>query len=293
MKQFVSIITPTYNRLPLLKLVYTALQRQTEAIDEWVIADDGSTDGTKEWAKSIKDIPVKHLYLGESKEYKQGGARPRNEGARYADKQAIAYWFLDSDVLPYPDDLKLYKEAFNKNPKRVICGEYDWGKPMRITEYNVKNNWQSIIDETLPEIPNASPHGMLGRDIRAKEFAKASPDDLCWGLNCGLSTFAGNLLVPKDIFWEEWVNKKDPNDKTKGFDERLLLGEDGDFGLMTIEKGYPISLHKEIKGYHMYHPRNIAKILEMNKIYIPMIDKKHGMNVEQETKIIQRQNYDI
>lgn len=43
-----TIFTPTYNRAALLPRVYESLLRQSDRDFEWLIVDDGSTDGTKE-----------------------------------------------------------------------------------------------------------------------------------------------------------------------------------------------------------------------------------------------------
>ena len=52
----VSVVIPTYNRLPILKKCLYALENQIlrdETYDyEIVIVDDGSTDGTVDWLKS-------------------------------------------------------------------------------------------------------------------------------------------------------------------------------------------------------------------------------------------------
>lgn len=295
MKSFISLITPVFNRLENIKLVYQSLLKQTIKVDEWIIADDGSTDGLENWVRNTcgqSPFHLAYLWLGENKGYRQG--RARNHGAKVANKKALAYWFIDSDVLQYPNNLKLYKEAYSKNPNRVICGEYDWGRPIKVIEKDVMENWEKVINETLPPLENASPHGMMGRDIRAKQFEEANPDDMHFERNFALSTFGGNLLVPTKIFWEEWVNPRDPKQRIKGFDDQFTVGiEDGDFGLMTIEKGYPVSLHNGIKGYHLYHPRDIARITQLSREQIPILDHKHGIDVERETEIVQREEYNI
>ncbi|MCD7881250.1 MAG: glycosyltransferase family 2 protein [Clostridiales bacterium] len=45
---FLSIVTPTYNRAPLLQNCFDSLKRQTDQDFEWIIVDDGSSDGTEE-----------------------------------------------------------------------------------------------------------------------------------------------------------------------------------------------------------------------------------------------------
>ena len=43
-----TVFTPTYNRAHTLGRVYDSLCRQTSMDFEWMIIDDGSTDGTKD-----------------------------------------------------------------------------------------------------------------------------------------------------------------------------------------------------------------------------------------------------
>lgn len=44
----ISILTATYNRKQYLKKLYESLKRQTSLNFEWIVIDDGSSDGTKE-----------------------------------------------------------------------------------------------------------------------------------------------------------------------------------------------------------------------------------------------------
>ena len=48
MDKGVSIFTPTYNRAYILPKLYESLKKQTCGEFEWIIVDDGSTDGTKQ-----------------------------------------------------------------------------------------------------------------------------------------------------------------------------------------------------------------------------------------------------
>ena len=50
----ITIFTPTYNRKNLLLKLFKTLTEQTNKDFEWLIVDDGSTDGTKEWFESLK-----------------------------------------------------------------------------------------------------------------------------------------------------------------------------------------------------------------------------------------------
>lgn len=48
-----TIITPTYNRAHTLSACFNALARQTCRDYQWIIVDDGSTDGTEELIESF------------------------------------------------------------------------------------------------------------------------------------------------------------------------------------------------------------------------------------------------
>ena len=50
---FLTIITPVYNRASLLGACYESLCRQTELDFEWIVVDDGSTDGSAELAEAF------------------------------------------------------------------------------------------------------------------------------------------------------------------------------------------------------------------------------------------------
>ena len=51
---FLSILTTVYNRRELMERLFLSLQRQTDKRFEWVIADDGSTDGIEEAVDGMK-----------------------------------------------------------------------------------------------------------------------------------------------------------------------------------------------------------------------------------------------
>ena len=64
----ISVVIPTYNRLPILKKCLDALENQILNVEihnfEIVIVDDGSTDGTVDWLRNnIETYP--HLRLFE------------------------------------------------------------------------------------------------------------------------------------------------------------------------------------------------------------------------------------
>ena len=62
--EFLTIITPTYNRSDLLINLYNSLVNQTNNNFIWLVIDDGSTDDTKEIVEKLKKenkIKIKYL----------------------------------------------------------------------------------------------------------------------------------------------------------------------------------------------------------------------------------------
>ena len=89
----ITIFTPTYNRAKLLPKLYESLKQQTYKVFEWLIVDDGSTDGTRDlidgWIKE-KIINVRYYYQENG-----GKHRAINKGVPLAKGE----WFfiVDSD----------------------------------------------------------------------------------------------------------------------------------------------------------------------------------------------------
>jgi len=94
----VSIVIPTYNRLPRLKQVIAAIERQDYPLEdiEVVIISDGSTDGTDEYLSSSK-TPLHIRFVPQAN---AGPAAARNNGIRNAQSNIVL--FLDDDVIPSP-----------------------------------------------------------------------------------------------------------------------------------------------------------------------------------------------
>lgn len=88
-----SVFTPTYNRAHTLPRVYEALKAQTYRDFEWLIVDDGSTDGTRtlvqQWQRE-GEIPIQYVYQENS-----GKHIAVNHGVQKA--RGELFLFLDSD----------------------------------------------------------------------------------------------------------------------------------------------------------------------------------------------------
>jgi len=98
MSMFISVVIPTYNRLPILQKCLLALEHQVvaEPIDHYevVLVDDGSTDATVAWlAEQAASLP--HVRL--IRQDHGGPALGRNRGVEAARGDVIV--FIDSDLV--------------------------------------------------------------------------------------------------------------------------------------------------------------------------------------------------
>lgn len=82
----ITVFTPTYNRAYILENLYRSLQRQTCRDFEWLVADDGSTDGTEalveQWRREDNPFPIRYFKLengGKCRAINRGLERARGE----------------------------------------------------------------------------------------------------------------------------------------------------------------------------------------------------------------------
>lgn len=103
-----TVFTATYNRAETLPRVYASLARQDCQDFEWLIVDDGSTDGTEElvraWQRSAH-FPIRYIYKP------NGGKHTAwNTGLDHA--RGRFFLSLDSDDACTPDALQVFKDTW-------------------------------------------------------------------------------------------------------------------------------------------------------------------------------------
>ncbi len=98
----VSILTATYNRSNVLRLVIETVRRQTVTDWEWIIVGDACTDDTADVVASFRDPRIRFVNLKRGYGEQSG---PNNEAFRLSRAPALAY--LAHDDLWLPDHLEV------------------------------------------------------------------------------------------------------------------------------------------------------------------------------------------
>jgi GT2 family glycosyltransferase len=101
----------TYNRRKLLSECINALRNQTREINQILVINNGSTDGTESWLKQQKDIQ----YFSQGNTGSGGGF---NTGIKMAYEQKFDWiWLMDDDGFPKEDALE---KLLAGNPEQLM-----------------------------------------------------------------------------------------------------------------------------------------------------------------------------
>lgn len=259
-----SVIIPTFNRVQQLLLTLVSFETQTFPKDQFevIVADDGSTDGTKGMVSGYQaSYPLRYV----SHEQQRGRSAIRNLGIRHA--RGIYTIFCDADFLVLPEFIRTFSRYHRKYPHSVISG--------------IPHSWDDAYTHYYPEFsPEEQEHcrsvlvpsGMWNPDFEAATeiIPLLSPEDLLHrtdALSKVISPsrvpphikaqFAATDVAPWMLLVTRCVSvKRSLLKRIGGFNERFVLYglEDWDLGFRLHRLKVPFRAIKEVVGYHQEHP---------------------------------------
>lgn len=209
--------TPTYNRRNTLTEVYDCLCAQTFRDFEWIIADDGSTDGTdvlvQKW-NSQANFPIRYFYQPNS-----GKHVAFNRAVREA--RGELYLSFDSDDLCIPETLERFDRYWNEivpterekfSGISVLCMDesgHTLGQP-----YPSNPTDASLFHEQL-RLRSAAERWGISRTAILREFPYPE--------------FPGERFVPDALVWNRIAKKY----KMRFINDPLRIYRRGPDGLMA------------------------------------------------------------
>lgn len=250
----IAAVIPTYNRAGHLKLLLASLAAQTRHLEQIVVADDGSTDGTydvtRRAAAAASDVTISHISLGPNGGMRAG--RARNVGAANLDASVDVVIFLDPDLVLAPDAVERYAEAAGRWPGSVIMGTVAWMRDVESDRIRAALE-EGDTDMLDAFVPNGAPERVEGTFV--------GPE-----LREGFGEAAG-VVHPMRAEWSVSLNYAWPRaayTSIGGFNERMhgYGFDDMEIGMRAGAAGVTAVAAPDIRAWHQWHPKQSTAMVE-------------------------------
>ena len=261
-------VVPTYNRVGNLGILLASLARQT--FDDFVVivADDGSTDGTRAFVEDLEshDLWRGRLFwvgCGRNKGVRTG--RARNIGAANLPRGTHLLLMLDSDLLLAPTTLENLLRAQARYPGCVALGRVDWLPPLErsFLDWALERYGEERVRNLVPRIPPRRVEGtFVGPELRTL-FDSPPGHPVAFRPEWALPLLT---LWPVDRFWE-----------VGGFDEGMTgYGyQDNELGIRAYRAGLRCLPVPEAWSLHVWHAKPRRAMAE-NQRNLDFVLRRHG-----------------
>lgn len=225
----ISVVIPTFNRLIYLERAIKSVLNQTISVNEIIIVDDGSDDGTSEFIHS--NYPnLKYIFQSNS-----GVSAARNTGIKAASSNWIA--FLDSDDAWVTNKIQKQITELELNPEMNFCHSNEiWirnGK--EIKQKNTHKKFGGFIFDKCLDKCRISPSTVICRK----------------SLLIKLNGFDEDLAICED--YDLWLRITSNNPVI--YIEKPLIIKYG---------GHQDQLSRNSEGIESYHIKSLEKLLKQD-----------------------------
>ena len=239
---YISVVIPTYNRLPILQKCLNAMEQQvfTDGIENYeiIVVDDGSSDRTLAWlAENRANLP--HVKVIEQNH--QGAAAARNLGVESAAGDTIV--FIDSDLVVTETFLQCHADT-------LLKAEQDCNSDRLFT-------YGAVINTNNFENPTSEPYKIT--DFSAAYFA------------------TGNVAISRK--WLDAAGLFDTGFQLYGWEDLELGVRLKKLNLKLIKCPQAVGYHWHPAFNLEQIPQMIEREIERGKMGVVFYDKHHTFNV--------------
>lgn len=228
----IAAIVVTFNRLDDLQTGIAALRAQTRPLDEIIIINNGSTDGTKKWLETQPTLHVLHNEnRGAGAAFALGLDTARERGFNWC-------WCMDDDAHPAPDALSALCAAITARPDIRVFNSLAMARHTP-TAFAVGALWvRTAPDNYLTGVRVATLAGLV-------PYTDADGLVNSIGGHFYLGTLIHRSVIEKVGVPLAWL---------------FIRGDEVEYSLRIMRAGYPIYA---VVASRVYHPATIAVIVRL------------------------------
>ena len=227
MKKITAVVV-SYNRKELLIRCIEHLRKQTVSLDNIIVVNNGSTDGTETWLNCQTDLDVIH-------QENVGGSGGFYRGIQYAYDGGYDWiWCMDDDVYPESNCLELLLKQ-DDDKVGILCPLRRQEGKLFLTEirkFNLDNPFKSLHIDMLTQ-----------KDVNDTDFI------IIEGI-----AFEGPL-IKREVVGSIGLPNKD----------LFLLYDDSDYGYRAVLAGYQIRLVTKAVLYKELFFANDNRVIQVQK----------------------------
>lgn len=274
----IGAVVPVHNRRDNLDLLLTSLEQQTSSDFHLVVADDGSTDGTRDLVDARARSPIwgdrlRWVGCGPNRGVRTG--RARNIGAANLDAGTRLLVMLDSDLVLQPTAMARFADTHAQHPSQILLGLVEWLPPLdadairtALTAHDM-DGLRARVPQIQPERVGGTFAGPeLREGLRHLDPDEALPLRPEWALPL-------NSAWPVELYW-----------RVGGFDESMngYGYQDMELGARATKAGASCLARPDLWALHVWHPKPPKAMVE-NQRNLDYYLRRHGSNRIIETDI--------
>jgi glycosyltransferase involved in cell wall biosynthesis len=274
----IGVVVPVHNRMDNLDLLLMSLERQTCSDFQVVIADDGSTDQTRELVDRRAKTSVwggRLGWVGCGPHQGVRTGRARNIGAANLHPETSLLIMLDSDVILQDNAIAQFRAVHVLHSSHVILGLVEWLPPLSRTAL-VAAVRSGDLAGIRSQVPSGKPHRVKGTftgpELREGLYDLDPGHPVRLRAEWALPINSG---WPLALYW-----------KVGGFDETMRgYGyQDMDLGVRASKGGARCVARPELWALHVWHPKPPTAMME-NQRNLDLYLRRHGSNRVIETDV--------